>query len=376
MRVPYHGIIKDWGAIGMGRRRGDYIFAPEKQKTGRLGCLFTGLGLLAAMVLAALLLNFAANGHVALEEERVSVMGLDKTFEGFTVLHLSDLHAAPLGSDMELWRTLLHTKNFDAVVMTGDMVGKDGNYEPMLTLIHTLKLLKPDVPIYFVAGDDDPSPVESAPRGTPEVLGEWVRAAQHEGAVYLDAPVRQQVGKRAVWLVPQYLYDVDAAGMVSSLTQQKADMEALGRQYEAEGGASYRALCYRLDAMERTVAAQKEMLSTDLQIAVTHAPLTLDYIRTSLEWADEDAAFSFRAVDLLLAGHYCGGQWRIPGIGPLYVPDMGWFPSDAALRGMQRVNSINQHISAGLGASEYTPLKGRLFNSPSATLIKFTATIQ
>lgn len=364
------------GVNEMGKRKSDYIFAPEKQKTGRGGCLLTVLGMLLAVILAGLLLNQAVNSHVALLEERVSVMGMDKTFEGFTVLHISDLHAGPIGSDMELWQSLLKGKAFQAVVMTGDMVGSDGNYEPMLTLIHTLKQLKPEAPVYFVAGDDDPEPVISTPRGTPEVLADWVLAAQQEGAIYLDAPVRQEAGKRAVWFVPEYLYDVDAAGMVKSLTKQKEDMEALGQQYEAEGGASYRALCYRLDAMERAVAAQQEMLSADLQIAVTHVPLIQDYIRTSLEWADEEKVFSFRTINLLLAGHYCGGQWRVPGMGALYVPDIGWLPPDDGLMGMQRVNSINQYISGGLGASEAHPLKGRLFNSPSITLLKFTATIQ
>ena len=66
----------------------------------------------------------------------------------------------------------------------------------------------------------------------------------------------------------------------------------------------------------------------------------------------------------------------MPGAGALYVPDMGWLPPDDGLVGMQRVNSINQHISGGLGPSEEHPLKGRLFNSPNVTLIKFTATIQ
>lgn len=364
------------GVNGMGKRKSNYIFAPEKQKTGRGGCLLTVLGMMLAVVLAALLLNQSVNSHVALLEERVSVMGMDKTFEGFTVLHISDLHARPLGSDMELWQSLLKGKTFQAVVMTGDMVGSDGNYEPMLTLIHTLKQINPQASVYFVAGDDDPEPVVSTPRGTPEVLADWVLAAQKEGAVYLDAPVRQEVGKRGIWFVPEYLYDVDAAGMVKSLTKQKGDMEALGQQYEAEGGASYRALCYRLDTMERAVAAQQQMLSTDLQIAVTHVPLIQDYIRTSLEWADEEQVFSFRTINLLLAGHYCGGQWRVPGAGALYVPDMGWLPPDDGLVGMQRVNSINQHISGGLGPSEEHPLKGRLFNSPNVTLIKFTATIQ
>lgn len=369
-------ILLYMGVYEMGKRKNEYIFAPEKQKTGRLGCLATVLAMILALVLATFLLNHAANSRVSLLSERVSVMGLDKTFEGFTVLHLSDLHAASLGSDMELWQSLLKGKSFNAVVLSGDMVGGSGNYEPMLTLIHTLRQLNPKAPVYFIAGDDDPDAVVTTPRGTPEVLNDWVLAAQAEGAIYLDAPVRQEVGKLSVWFTPEYLYDVNTEGMVSSLAKQKEEMEALGQQYEAEGGASYRALCYRLDVMERTVAAQQEMLSTDLQIAVTHAPLIQDYIRTSLEWADEDAVFGFRSISLLLAGHYCGGQWRVPGVGALYEPDMGWFPPDSGLVGMQRVNSINQYISGGLGANEYHPLKGRMFNSPSATLIKFTATIE
>jgi len=218
--------------------------------------------------------------------------------------------------------------------------------------------------------------VISTPKGTPEVMEDWVRAAQKTGAVYLDAPMMQEVGKRRVWFVPAYLYDVDAEGMVHSLTQQKQDMEAQGLQYESQGGATYRSLCYRLEAMQRTVEAQREMLSTDLQIAVNHAPLEPSYIRTSLEWADRDEVFNFRNISLLLCGHYCGGQWRIPGAGPVYMPERGWFPGAEGVSGLQRVNSINQYISPGIGASGAHPLKGRLFNAPGATLLKFTGKLQ
>ena len=38
----------------MGKRKSDYIFAPEKQKSGKGGCLLTVLGMLLAVVLAAL----------------------------------------------------------------------------------------------------------------------------------------------------------------------------------------------------------------------------------------------------------------------------------------------------------------------------------
>jgi predicted MPP superfamily phosphohydrolase len=141
------------------------------------------------------------------------------------------------------------------------------------------------------------------------------------------------VGKKTVWFVPQYLYDMDPETMIASLRAQIADMESTGKQYDAQGGALYRALLYRLDSMLRTQEAIRLMKDGDLQIAVNHAPLEPDYIRTSLEWADQTQVFNFRRISLLLCGHVCAGQWRLPGVGPIFMPDMGWFPGDSGLIG-------------------------------------------
>ena len=359
----------------MARRKAEYIFVPDKPKRNGFGCLFTVLAMVLAIGLAGFFYNMATNNRIQLMEEKVSVMGLNRAYEGFTVLHISDLHASAMGGNADMWTSVLFGKKWDAVVMSGDMVGSGGDFEPLLALIHILQQLKPSAPIYLIAGDDDPAAVPSTPRGTPEALADWVRVAQTAGAIYLDAPVAQTVGKKTVWFVPESLYGMDAAGSAASLQTQKEAMEAQGQQYEVEGGAAYRALCYRLDAMQRTVEAQKQMLSSDLQIAVSHAPLEKEYIRTSIEWADDSQALNFKAIDLLMAGHYCAGQWRLPGAGPIYVPEVGWFPGDEGIVGMQRVNSINQYISPGVGASEYYPIKGRFLNNPAVTLLKFTATI-
>jgi len=358
----------------MARRSSD-IFAPPKERRGGFWIVIILL-LLAALAAAGLFMNQAANKRVTLSTEKVAVMGLDKTFEGFTVLHLSDLHASEIGSDPALWRDLLYGKSFHAIVLSGDMVGATGNDEPLLSLIHALQMVKADVPIYFISGDEDPAPVISTPQGTPEALAQWVRAAQEKGAIYLDAPIAQQVGKKTVWFVPQYLYDMDPEAMIASLTTQLADMEAAGQQYDAQGGAVYRALQYRLDAMQRTQEAIKLIKEEDLQVAVNHSPLEASYIRTSLEWADEAKPFSFRQIDLLLCGDLCGGQWRLPGAGPVYLPERGFFPGNDNVMGMQRINSINQYISPGLGACKLNWLPGRLMNPPAVTLLKFTGTIQ
>ena len=354
----------------------DLMFSSQKQKKNGIGCLLPALLLLVAICAVVLLLNVSSNGKVELKTEKVSVMSLDKAYEGFTILHLSDLHGGDTARDYDVWRNLLYGTTFDAVVLSGDMVGSSGNDEPLLTLIHNLKTLRPEAPIYFVAGDDDPDPVNTSARSASDILADWVIRAQEAGAVYLDIPMAQETGDGKIWFVPESLYDTDIDGMLTSLQRRKTEMETQGKQYEAQGNASYRLLCYRLDVMERTQTAISEMKEEDLQIAVIHAPLTESDISIGLNYANRNEVFSFRSIDLILSGHYCNGQWLLPGIGAIYVPDVGWFPKSSVISGMQRVDSINQYISPGLGASEYYPMKGRFCNPPAATLLKFTSSLR
>ena len=364
------------GVWEMGRRKSYYIFAPEKQKRKSPGCLILLLAVLFASVVLALLTNAAMNQKTDLRTEKVRVMSLDKKLENFTVLHISDLHGDERGLNADTWRLLLYGKGFSAVALTGDMVGRGGDYTPLVSLIKTLRQIKADVPVYLIAGDDDPTPVLTTLHGSPEVLADWVLAAQDAGAVYLDHPVSQQVGKQVVWFVPEYLYSVDIPGMLDSLTRQKQDMEAVGQQYEGEGGASYRSLCYRLEAITQSAAAIKAMTKDDLQIGLTHVPLQPNYVREMIEWADEGSIFSFRRLSLVMAGHYCGGQWRLGNLGPVYVPEKGWFVGDNGVVGMERINSISQYISGGIGSSNYYPMPGRLFNTPNVSLLVYTAKIE
>lgn len=360
----------------MSRRKNNYIFAPEQHRRKGPGCLVLFLAVVLAVLVLSLMGNAAMNRRLELVTAKIPVMALDKSYEKFTVLQISDLHAAEVGSDAPAWRTALYGKSYAAVILTGDMVGKSGNFAPLVSLIETLRGINEAVPIYFVAGDDDPPPVVSVYRGTPEVYADWVIAAREAGAVYLDAPISQKVGKNFCWFVPEYLYSIDVTGMLQSLTYQKEEMEAKGMPYEAEGGASYRALLCRLEAMQRTVDAVKSMTSKDLQIAVSHVPLSVEYVRTAVEWAQPETIFSIRRVSLVLAGHYVAGQWRLFGLGPVYVPDIGWFPGDEGILGLQRINSVSQYIGGGVGASSFYPMPGRLFNTPSMAMLSFTAKIE
>ena len=180
----------------MGRKKNNYIFMEQKKRRRAPGCLILLLAVIFAIVALSVISNGLLNKQVALNTEKVRIMGMNSGYENVTILHISDLHGSEIGFETEKWKDLLFGEGFTAVVMTGDMVGASGDYAPMISLIRTLRDIKADVPIYFIAGDEDPEAVISTLHGSPEPLAEWVRAAQAEGAIYLDRIVGQTVGKK------------------------------------------------------------------------------------------------------------------------------------------------------------------------------------
>jgi len=106
--------------------------------------------------------------------------------------------------------------------------------------------------------------------------------------------------------------------------------------------------------------------SDDTLIGLMHIPLTKEEL---------DDLSDFPKYDLVLAGHYHGGQIRIPLIGALYVPDhyspkSGFLPDNKFISGLYTGKKSQQFISRGLGATSVVPwLKFRFFNSPEIDLI-------
>ena len=119
----------------MARRKAEYIFVSDKPKRNGFGCLFTVLAMVLAIGLAGFFYNMATNNRIQLMEEKVSVMGLNRAYEGFTILHISDLHASAMGGNADMWTSVLFGKKWDAVVMSGDMVGSGGDFEPLLSVV-------------------------------------------------------------------------------------------------------------------------------------------------------------------------------------------------------------------------------------------------
>ncbi len=352
----------------MGRSH-DPLFDDGRRKHPFLGFIIL---LLALIIAAVTVLNTISNSRVSLLRQSVTVPNLPGSLENFRILHISDLHGLYFGPHQEQMQAAIASASYDAVVVTGDITGKDGDIGAFLEL---LKLFG-DKPVYFIPGDEDPAAMIPTPHGSDSPLADYIRAAQNSGAVYLDAPVRIDKGKGTLWLCPAWVYNVNHDSALLAYQTRLEQVQAM--EASPEKDAALAAVEYQLDQLSRIREAWRETLEDHIQIGVTHVPLQ-DNIRQALrEWMGEDNDAHIRSIALTLAGHTVAGQWRVPGIGAVRAPDDDtgggeWFPEDRKVTGLSTANGISQYISPGLGVSAAIGLPPiRLFNTPAVTIITLT----
>lgn len=94
-------------------------------------------------------------GKVKLSKNEIVSHRLPKPFDGFRVLHLSDLHTDMSEGAMRCLRELLPTLEYDVCVLTGDYRGKTfGRFDVCLEGMAQLREVLRD-PVYSVLGNHD-----------------------------------------------------------------------------------------------------------------------------------------------------------------------------------------------------------------------------
>ena len=352
----------------MGRSH-DPLFDEGRRKHPLLGFLFL---LLVLVIVTVAVLNTISNSRVTLLKQSVTVPNLPGALENFRILHVSDLHGLFFGPHQEQVQAALASAQYDIVCVTGDITGKDGDVSAFLELIK----LFGNKHVYFIPGDEDPAALISTPHGNGSPLADYIRAAQSQGAVYLDAPVRIDRGKSALWLCPAWVYTLHYDGALSAY--QARQTELLAAEPSPERDAALAAVEYQLDQLDRIREAWRETLDGQVHIGLTHVPLQDGALQALREWTASDNEAHVHSVSLMLAGHTVAGQWRLPGIGAVRAPggEGGgeWFPEDQTVAGLSTTQGISQYISPGLGTSAAIHLPPiRLFNTPSVTVITLTS---
>ena len=355
----------------MSRRKNKYIFAPDKRyREYGHRVRNTVLVVLALAVVLFFVANFIISHQVKLVSMKLTVLNLPEDLEGYSILHLSDLHGAELGQQQAAIAAALGQTRYSCVVMTGDMLGENQETGPLLDLI---ALMPAETPKYYIPGDTDGDALDSWAHGSLSVYTEWADLLRAAGVTILDRPVSETRGKGTIWFVPEELYTLDLDRMKEIYQGQLAEMSRKATGLTADDAARRRVLEYELVRLDEIRTLREQFQPEDIQIVLTHTPLTAEYIRELAVWGSKEETFAMRYASLILAGHYNGGQWRIPWKGAVYVPELGWFPDDELISGLSFPDGIPQYISPGLGSDpHYGNMSGRIFNPPTVTLITLT----
>lgn len=308
---------------------------------------------LVAVTLIVFVVSYSVydNNRVAIVRQEVEIDGLPDSFEGFTILQITDLHGKRFGRNQKYLVDKINSCDYDMIAITGDMIDSYGDcdVEPFYELLDGIKNKEN---MFFTGGTDLAAYDQFT--GQKTQFGEEL---EDKGCILLDHVHPIERGKDRIWVSPFNL-----VWIIDSYLKEAR------QKLETENDTNKLHTLKLQEAYLSNLKDEMEALKPDdTVIALTHYPYATD---------DPSNVGTFKpSFDLVIAGHYHGGQFRIPFYGALYIPDpasprKGFFPSQDDVCGLKNWGSFQQYISKGLGAGSPIPLlRFRLFNTPEINLI-------
>lgn len=245
------------------------------------------------------------------------------------MLHVSDTHFHSRDHRKRGWLDQVARTDYDAVVVTGDILGATGVEQFGASALASLTAGRPGL---VVLGSND-------------VYGPAFKSPLH----YFGDTTERIHGER-----------LDVDGFVDALSD--AGYRTIGNEVttiEVPAGSITIGAIEDPHLFETVIPRASELATNDdsiLHLGVVHAPYTkaLDVL------VDADH-------DVLLAGHTHGGQVRLPGVGALVAN------CDLPLRqvrGLSRYRDRWLHVSPGLGTSRFAPF--RFACRPEVTILELS----
>lgn len=298
------------------------------------------------------------NQRIVIRKQEIMIDGLPDSFDGYTILQISDLHGRMFGENQCRLLEAINSVEYDLIAFTGDMstsMGKNGwsDATAVLTLVENLQ----GQPMVWIDGNTGPFLIETnygVPTGRLINEGEQFEAL---GVHMLTEPWAISRGNERIYLTPK-LRLLDIANFdqyMETLAQAGVDEEMLDAAFVWHT---------RLSQWYEQLKDADEVL-----IAIDHYPQQRYLAEETWE------INGHLDYDLMICGHNHGGQIRLPFIGALYIPTIssargGWFPDQQDVMGLQEVCGVQQYISAGLGASSsFGPLGFRFLCPPEINII-------
>ncbi len=290
------------------------------------------------------------NNRIVIVRQTIVVDGLPAAFDGFRILQLSDLHSRQFGAHQKRLDDVINSLDYDMIAITGDMLQEgDTDLGPLTDLLVGIRNKQN---VFYTAGNTGPDDFDEF-TGDKTTVGMTLEGL---GVHLLDHPAAISRWSARIW-VGEFFDPRWAAA--------RADSAARRLRYEHDTDRS-------MD-LERQVAYETALIAEyaripagDTLIGVTHYPVNAAAAR--------DVGAPGPPYRLILAGHYHGGQIRVPFYGALYVPAgsrrESILPAQDLVSGLTKWGNTYQYVSRGLGATAHIPLLAfRLFNPPEINLI-------
>ncbi|NMH75312.1 hypothetical protein HF078_19720 [Bacillus sp. RO2] len=313
----------------------------------------------AILVLTVILIVYVIvdNNRIEIISQEVEIDNLSKNLEDFTILQVTDLHEKQFGRNQKRLIKKINSLDYDVIVFTGDMLDDEEsvNYAPFFNLIEGINNMEY---AFFVPGNTDPQPFLF--KGKEIKKHDFIEEMETRGVKLLDTNSTVVVGEDIV----RFVYFESAIISAKRIDAYK----------ESIVDENYPPLV-RLSMKNYYDNLVLEKEKTDLLIALNHYPVA----DLRIETIEKDPYYQMRDFDLILAGHYHGGQYRIPFLGAFFVPEgyfkrNGFFPPQNRVKGLWEYKGIKQYVSTGLGSSDTIPfMKFRLFNTPEINVITFVS---
>lgn len=234
-------------------------------------------------------------------------------FNGYNIVHISDFHNKQFGDNQHNIIKKIVEINPDIIVITGDLI------DSYNTKIHVaLQFVREAIklaPIYYVAGNHEIRIGYSQFRE--KLIAEGVRVLDNEKVELLRGNGR-----------------IEIIGLADTSFRRIKEIKCEQKEYV------------------ETTLGEIVKENNNFKILLSHRPHLFE-------------SYSKSNVDLVFCGHGHGGQFRIPFVGGILVPDQGFFPKYS--EGMHTKNDTSMVISRGLGNSAFPQ---RLFNRPEIIVVQ------
>jgi predicted MPP superfamily phosphohydrolase len=298
------------------------------------------------------------NNRFRIVEQEITINQLPESFDGFKILQISDLHGKYFGRNQVHLVTAINALEYNMIALTGDMnksTTHDNSIESSQAILDLLDGIENKDNMFWVDGNVGPYAIENFSGANTGELTEIGTLLQSKGCKMVILPQSITRGADRIWITP-YLSE-----MLFDSSYRMIEESWVG------GAENFAKIQSFYSEVYESFGAIKD--NDEVKIMLDHYPMQINMSTVEL------APLGNLDFDLILAGHYHGGQLRLPFLGAIYIPSPtaglnGFFPPQNAAKGLSTYGDTPQYVSAGLGSSGHVALMNfRLFNTPEINII-------